>query len=511
MSEVVIRQGGPFIQVSHDGVRPPSPEVRRIIEAPLFYTHLDFRFGDEALDPTTGRYQTCRAERRRLFWYDAEGRYICQKGFYPRLRKLLEDKGYRVIYDRADPPKDPAVYEPDFDRVFRSFEFRPLQDTCLAQVAMHEYGVIDAVPAFGKGVVIPMIAVMYPRAKIDIVTKNREVVDTLYTRLIRHFPSVGRVGGRKRSKRRVTIYTADSLHHSDYDADIVLIDEVHQLMTDRYAKLLSRYWYSRMFGFTATKETRADNAHHRMEGLCGPTIFYLDQPTAEQYGLVVPVVVQWLDIDPGWNPVAGYKSLAARKKQGIWGHLYRNQIFAAAAQALYDENYQVLITVDTVEHGLYLKQLLPQFELCYAEQALADEKKRNRFMEAGILDPYEPPMTAERRVRLREDFERGQLQAAIATSIWRVGVSFDSLQALIRAEAGGSETEAVQGPGRVCRIDPNSGKMVGIVVDGYDMWDERSRQDSMGRRRMYAARGWVQYNADGSLWAPRERRKRVQL
>lgn len=510
MPEVVIRQGGPFIQISDDGESLTSTAICRLVEPPLLYTHLTFHHGEDAHDPVTGRYTPCTADRRRLFQYDDRGRFVCQRGFYPKLRKVLEENGYTIHFQDMNQYRDPSVYEPDFDRVFSKFKFRPLQDVCLAQIAMHEYGVIDAVPAFGKGVVIPMITQMYPRATFDIVTKNKDVVATLYNRLLAYTPHVGRVGGGKRKKARITLYTADSLHHSDFTADFVLVDEIHQLMTDDYAASLSRYWTSRIFGFTATKETRADNAHHRMEGICGPTIFYLDQPTAEHHGLVVPVIVQWLDIDMGWNPIAGYRSLSARKKQGIWGNYFRNQIIAAAAHSFYSEGYQILITVDTVEHALYLRQFLPHFELCYSEQGM-DDKKREKFAAAGIWDSSIPPMTDERRTKLRRDFESGKLQAAIATSVWRTGVSFDALQVLMRAEGGSSETEAVQGPGRVCRIDPTSNKQVGILVDCNDMFDSKFQGYTNDRKRVYAARKWVQYTASGQLWEPRERKNRARL
>ena len=511
MSQVLIRQGGPFIQISPDGEATTPPELRRILEEPLYYTFLAYKHGADAYCPVTGRYQPVDSERRRMFQYDAQGRFVCQRGFRPKLEKLLRERGYDVFYQNVDEPKDPKIYTPDFDRVFDRFEFKPEQDTCLAQIAMHEYGVIDAVPAFGKGYLIPMVCVLYPRAKIDIITKRKDVVNTLFNRLTRYVPAVGKVGAGRRKKGRVTVYTADSLHHSDFDADIVLVDEIHEMMTDNYARQISRYWHARIFGFTATTRTRADNAHERMEGIAGPTVFHMDQPTAEALGIVVPVVVQWLDVHMDWNPANGYRNLATRKRHGIWSNYYRNQIISAAAQSFYEDGHQTLITVDTVEHALYLRQFLPNFVLCYSEQALADETKRNKFIEAGLFNYDLPPMTPQYRDQLRRDFEDRKILGAIATGVWTVGVSFDSLEALFRVDGGTSETASVQTPGRVCRLDNNLGKEVGYLLDCYDTWDEKFRQYSMDRRRSYAARGWAQYNGDGSLWAPNQRGKRVRL
>src|SRR5690606_41713531 len=67
---------------------------------------------------------------------------------------------------------------------------------------------------------------IYPHAKIDVVTKWKSVADTLHQRLTRYIPNVGLVRSGKKYRGRVTVYTADSLHHSDFSANIVLADEV---------------------------------------------------------------------------------------------------------------------------------------------------------------------------------------------------------------------------------------------------------------------------------------------
>jgi len=490
--------------VSADGQKPLPAGIYKALERPLFYTFIKFKFGAEAYNKDTGAHEPRTSERRRLFQYDDQGRLVCQKGFRPRLTGMLMQMGLQVEFIDKDDPKDPKIYQAHWDRVFDRFQFRSQQDVCLAQIDMHDYGLIDAPPAFGKTHIMGMIGVLYPKAKIDIVTKRKDVVARHKQLLTSWIPSVGQIGGGKKERnRRVTVYTADSLHHSDFTADFMLADEAHELMTDRLAEQVSRYWRSRNFAFTATPDTRMDNAHHRMEGIFGPTIFKMTQQQAEAHSLVAPVLVQWINVESDFDP-ALQSTLVAQKRNGIWRHEFRNELIARAAREHRAQDKQVLILVDTVDHALHIRKHLPEAKLCYAEGGLSTDKRRF-FIREGLLEPGEV-MTLPERNSLRHGFERREEMLVIATGVWAVGVSFDSLNVLIRADGGSSETVNVQLPGRVCRIDSSSGKQCGVLVDFYDDWNSNFRTKSVTRRRSYHKRGWTQFLSNGAIWAPRTRR-----
>ena len=506
--EAIIRRQGPFIEISADGQQPLPKDIVELLEEPLIYTHLKFNMGAKAFNPHTGKHEPITAEERRLFQYDDSGRFFCQKGFLPRLTQILTENDYRsVILELDGDRKRPDCYDQNWDIVLERFNFRPQQESCLVQVAMHEYGVIDAVPAFGKMWVIWMICCLYPKAVIDIVTKRKDVVESMRLLGTRFCADVGQVGGGKKSRSRVTVYTADSLHHSDYTADILLADEVHELMTDRYAELLGRYHRARMFGFTASKDTRADNAHHRMEAIFGPTIFKLTHPRAVELDLVVPIRVLWQDVPMAYDPIQNLSELTAQKRAAIWRNDTRNMIIADVAREVLAADNQVLILVDTIDHALHLRKYIPDFELCYSEAALSDQAKVNRYINWHLLEADEPQMTSQRRDTLRRQFERRELLGVIATGVWAVGVSFNSLQVLVRANGGASETDNIQMPGRVGRIDADTGKSFGTVIDFTDTFNSKFKQRATGRRRAYAAQGWEQY-IGGRLWSTKTGRNR---
>jgi len=497
-----IRQQGPLIEIGTPERTPLDGDIYAKLALPLTYTYQRKRYGIDAYDDVTGEYRSMEFERRRLYTLDSDGRLCCQKGWRSRVTQILQQNGYEVEFISLDRPKPAYIYQANWDRVFSRYEFRPQQDICLAHVDMHDGGIIDAVPAFGKTFIMGMICNLYPRAKIDIITKGKSVVATIIRHLSRWVPDVGQVGAGKRRKSRVTVYTVQSLHHSNYDADIVLADEVHELMTDNFSTLLGRYFYARMYGFTATKETRFDNAYHRMEGLFGPTIFYMPYPEALRLGLVSPIVTQWIDVDTRPNPIANIEDPVARKRFGIWRNEHRNRLVANAARSFYELGFQTLVLVETFEHGLFLRRWMPPaVRFCYSEQCLEDQNKRKAYIEWGLLEPTER-MTAIKRDRLRREFEEREFLLAVATGVWSVGVSFDSLQVLVRAEGSGSETQNTQAPGRVCRIDDR--KDVGIVVDFWDLWDAGFLARAQSRRRTYAKHEWQQYMGNGELWMPRK-------
>ena len=509
-NKVKIVKAGPLIQLSADGTQPLDSYILRKIEPQLCYNHVRFNWAQVAYGGR--REQSFESETVRLFEYDSDNFLVTQKGFLTRLTKIFKDENYEVSYLDYDDPKAPRVYDADWDSVVNNFEFRPKQDECLVQIAGHAGGIIDAITAFGKMYVIAMVCCLYPNAKIDIVVSRKDVADAIQRLVMKYVPLVGRVGGGKKAKGRVTVYTVKSLNHSDYDADIVLADEVHELVTDANRLFLSRYKNARMFGFTASKETRMDNAHHHLEGMFGPTIFKIDYQTGEKLGLVVPIVVQWLAVRSESNPCNGVANITAQKRWGIWRHTERNSAIAEMARSMYAKDKQVLILVDTVEHLLHLKKLLPEFEICCSENAEVNSNAslHAHYVQEGLLEENEVVMTAAKREQTRKAFERRDLRGVIATGVWAVGVSFDGLNVLIRADGSSSETANVQLPGRVCRTDSMTGKECGIVVDCLDYWDNKYRNKSFSRRRSYSQRGWTQLNPDGSVWNEIKGRRRAK-
>lgn len=427
--------------------------------------------------------------KRFLFKYINDTTVCVPKGFLPRILDYLNKKQLHYVNNI---PK-PNNLTRDWSYVDQKYKLRPMQKDCLLAVdnaIQAGYGgVVVAPPAYGKSFLMSALCSLYNKAKIDVVSHRRDVVRGNYSTIKSNIGRAGLVTSGKKEFDRVTAYTAGSLQYSNFDADLVLLDEVHELVTDRYYEKINRYENAICVGFTATVDTRFDNLHKRIEALCGPVLYQIEYKETENAGLVVPILVQWFDTDFDVNPIENITNPIEAKKYGIWYNQFRNQCIADAASFFYEDGYQVLILVETIEHALLLKQLLPEFEVCYANSA-----KEGKFPE----DLGFKPISNARRDELKNKFLNREIMGVIATGIWSVGVSFDSLEVLCRADGTASKTAATQYPGRVCRISKDTGKQYGIVLDFTDGFDKRTKKRAVTRQKIYAKNDWEQYDPHGN-------------
>lgn len=344
-------------------------------------------------------------------------------------------------------------------------------------------GYVVAPPAFGKTTILSLLCLLYPKAKIDIISRRRDVVVQIYQEIQKLTPHVGCITGGHKTKDRITVFTAGSLHYASFNADIIFLDEVHELVTEHYYTRLSQYT-GRRIGFTATK-IRDDNLHKRIEFLCGPELFEWTYQDAQSSGVVAPIAVIWYDV--AGDELPDSLPPTERKRIGIWKNQARNQKIAEIAQSLANKDYKTLIIVETIQHALELKRLLPDFTVCYAG---------NSRQEEGDLTGYEfTRMSTKKRDEIRRKFKNNEIRQVIATGVWSTGVSFDDLQVLIRAEGTRSAVASIQVPGRVCRIA--SGKDFGVVIDFIDSFDKNLLSRAQTRFRWYKSSGWVQVDEYG--------------
>lgn len=335
-------------------------------------------------------------------------------------------------------------------------------------------------------------ALIFPEARIDVVTKSVDVAERIVRSLKRMLPKVGRIGDGWKQRERVTVITAGSMQHADGEADFLFADEVHQLATINFSTTLAaRYRNSRNFGLSATPYARMDNAHAVLEPLFGPMIFDLPYQEAVELGLVVPVRVNWLPIRLSHNPAERYNNRVARKRHGIWTNYERNRMIAEAVRS-YPDTHQILILVETIEHAVHLGLHLPEYTLVYSQMSSQDyfAYKRNK-----LLPPDYVSLNEAMKYDLRNKFESGELRHVIATDVWATGVDFEQLNVLVRADDRDSDIVDVQGPGRVSRIytaPDGTKKEYGEVVDCMDTFDPAFYRKSMGRRNSYKLLGWEQ-------------------
>jgi len=266
-----------------------------------------------------------------------------------------------------------------------------------------------------------------------------------------------------------------------------MFDEVHRAGSPVLAEQLATILLARMYGFSASPKGRSDATDMEVEALFGPVIAKCTYKEVQATGAVVPIEVLSYPCDGFFAPAV--EKEVAVQRQAIWRHAERNRLIQVAiAEALktYGEDSQVLVTVRTVEHAVYLGALLPDFELVYANMA---PERRERWERDGLLPKGKHPITGHRRQQLQEQFRSGELKRAIATGIWGTGLDFPGLNILVRADAAGGEILNTQLPGRVTRA--SAGKTIGVVIDFNDAHNTILANRSKRRLASYARRGWT--------------------
>lgn len=497
---VVVKRVGNVLTLSGPDDAPLNPALIKQLTHGLEYSHIEQVQGGKR-NPVTGQKVFFQTKEYKLFRVE-NGRIIVLSGYLARMSRRLQKLGCSAtLIDDSRARKRPDCYVPKWENLAGRITFRARQEELLRIISSAPCGVIKAVTGFGKTSCIGMAALLFPEARIDVVTKSVDVAERIVKSLRKLLPKVGMIGDGYKQRERVTVITAGSLAHADGDADFLFADEVHQLATINFSTALaSRYRNSRNFGMSATPYARMDNAHAVLEPLFGPMVFDLPYQQAVELGLVVPVQVKWLPIRLTHNPAERYSNRVARKRYGIWTNHERNGIIANAVRE-YPETHQILILVETIEHAVHLGRHLPEFTLVYSQMSPADCAK---YKKQGFLPADYRPLNDFQKHELRSKFESGEIKRVIATDVWSTGVDFEQLNVLVRADDRDSDIVDVQGPGRVSRIytaPDGTKKDYGEVLDCMDTFDPTFYRKSMGRRNSYKLLGWEQnWNESARSW-----------
>lgn len=434
-----------------------------------------------------GRFRTDRVKQYAPLG-DRPDALACGAGYRAKLAKLFASYNVPVEF-AADPGLAGDVFRIDPSAIRNtSLQFRDGQVEFLRVALSVDHGVIEAYTGFGKSAMVEFLVRSMPRAKIDIVCRSNEICEQLYTDLLRVVPGVGRVGGGVRRPGRVTVVTADSCQYTAEDADWLIADEVHMLAAGKYLAKLALYGSvrpCRTLGLTATLE-RTDGAHGLLEPVFGPVVYKLSYQRGLAAKAVVPVRVRWVRPYRGFDPGADLPMGAMRDRRSVWQNYDRNLAVAAEAEAAAARG-QTLVMCKTVEHVYFLKQLLPDWPVCFAPDDAADDTLA-RLQAAGVVPADETPMTKPRRTRMAADFSAGRVRKAIGTYIWSTGLNFAHLTTLVRADAGAEKARTKQIAGRLTRHA--AGKDGGAEV--VDFWDDFSVHllgRSRDRRDAYAEPG----------------------
>ena len=408
-----------------------------------------------------------------------EGVGLTHAGMLPRVIRELTIRG--MPYEIEDLRQ--ALPEPEYSRLQ---PLREMQDQVLAAIVSSHGGIIKAPTAFGKSFIICQLCRIYPQLRILIVSRSQQVVGQLFKRICAAAEdrkvSVCDGAHTFKPESEVVICTARSMHKIPAEwPHLLLFDEVHGAGSEDAVVELARFSSTRRFGFSASPQGRSDNADRHVEALFGKQIVDIPYAMAEDLDLVAGIDVNFVDVD---CEIDEKRNEVAKKRWGYWRNQYRNRLIAQATED-FDPTWQRLILVETVEHALALRQLLPEYAVVHAG---ISEEDWTRFVNWGLVLPEQRlKLKSVDTAELRNQFQNGALLRAIVTPTWKEGVDFTYLRILTRADGAPGQIPSVQIPGRLSRTGV---KDDGILIDFYDNFGGWYLNRSQERERVYRKHGW---------------------
>ena len=458
-----------------------APQMAESLQAQLQYTY-------HSMEPNGRGGMKAVSEVRRLWAMRDDGSLLTDCGFVSRIHSTVEAMGGQVTrYDRVDRP--PIELHPRLDLVDAS-TWREGQVQMLSTFAGHEGGLIVSPTGSGKSYGMREICAMYPDARIVITAPGVDAVATVARYVRERLPGqVGQMGGGRRSTKRITVATFNSLTKVDYfnEIDILIADEVHRAPAKTYAEAIGAMSspYKR-FGFTATPEGRSDKSELVNEGLFGPILVDIPYYEAVERGEVVPIHCIVHEHWNGPNPelLASIKNIVRRDKRALWRNEHRNRMIADDISQILTANpdTQILVLVAKVEHLYNLLQIMQPmgFE---AVTGNLTKKDVHKYQKRGVPITYHAITNIRKRDWQRREFEQGRLRRVIATEVWSQSVSANECSVTYFASGSGASIACLQTLGRASRVDDDRGKTLGTVIVPRDMFYKgyQARSDKLIR------------------------------
>jgi superfamily II DNA or RNA helicase len=254
------------------------------------------------------------------------------------------------------------------------------------------------------------------------------------------------------ASERLSVSDWEIVQNALRDCAVVVFDECHHLPAESFyeiaMKLQDAYY---RYGLSATP-WRSDRSDLMIEAALGPKLCIVSSTELIKRGYLVPPKITMYEVFPTSRKLV--RNYTRVYQSEIVENLERNRLITEVAEHSAQRGKSVLILVNQVKHGKILDGMIEGAVFIHGRDS---SEVRNEAIE-----------------RLRQK----QNQILIATTLADEGLDLPSLDVLILAGAGKSETRALQRVGRALRPYPN--KKTATIVD---FWDQSLYLEGHSRQR----------------------------
>jgi superfamily II DNA or RNA helicase len=258
------------------------------------------------------------------------------------------------------------------------------------------------------------------------------------------------------------------------DKAINLLDSTQLLFIDECHKASSDSWYDVVrscnaffrYGLSGTPLKRSDGADLKLIAATGPIIYEIRNKFLIEKGINSEAEIRLIPMrQPEIPKKTPYRDVY---RVGVVDNLYRNRILCMVISQLVEKGHRVVVMVKEIEHGNQLEKRLWTF-------------KSQSFLTHQFINGKEPSSVRQRAIR---DFENGDLQILICSTILDEGVDIPCIDAIVLAGGGKSSIKTLQRIGRGLRKG-KTGKL--IIVDTIDFQHKYLLEHSYQRLQDYRA------------------------
>lgn len=385
-------------------------------------------------------------------------------GLASSVMEALKAEGVRVLLDdqRQRPAISPLPSKIELHGVSFAYPY-DYQLDCMAKMVEGQRGVVAVATNGGKTEIACLVSACLRLPTLFLVP-GKELLYQTQRRFATRFGlsenEVGVIGdGIWKPNQWVTIAIVASLYEAlkaGKEKAIHFLDRVQLVFADECHRAASDSWYEVLracnaffrFGMSGTPLKRSDGADLKLVAATGPILYEIRNKFLIERGIsseaeIRLVAIKQPDNIPRRTP---YKDVY---RVGITENLHRTRILCTLADQFVKEGKRVVILVREIEHGRQFDKRLWSF-------------KTNSFLTHQFISGQEPSAVRQKAIK---DFEKGELQVLIASTILDEGVDIPSIDAIILAGGGKSTIKTLQRIGRGLRKGA-TGKL--IVVDTVD-------------------------------------------
>lgn len=380
-------------------------------------------------------------------------------GFLDFIESVLKDYEHSVIDARKPLPE----IEIDNIENLEGIELKEHQLGAVYKALMKRRGIIKSPTASGKTEMFLATLNMLDQPSLVLFNRQQLARQTM-ERAAKRGLDAGIVQGKNVLEKDITMATIQSVHKIEKIKKYknLILDEVHNVASKQYQKVIKMKHWQRIYGFSATpvNPKKMDLKSAKIVANVGSVICDVEAKEMMDKGIIAKPRIYMVPVNmPDDIDDFSYKEA---EMAGIIFNKQRHKLIVNIAEEHRGDG--VLILNKYVDQGKEIQKLIPDAPFLWNE------------------------IPVDERMKVVEQFDNGEIPILIASRILDEGIDIKNFKVLIIASAGLSFVKTIQRLGRGLRVTDDKKSI--SVYDFVDNTNYKLLKHSKARMRTYKMFGY---------------------